>query len=286
MNDLLKPKRTRNLIKTNESLKRIFTIMQTVHLTLFIYAVLFSILSGSFNFYFFFLNIFKIIIFAVMCYTMVYILFDDQRTMTKWQEKAERDNIFLGKWFFSLIESSKVFVPSIVLLLILNFTSFKASLENRFIENNPGALSPFSYNPNIIEGILIGTIIILSLLMIFSAPYWSVARFFTINGYIQEKKLVKVKGKQFMFALLFQLLLLIIFTIVLDGMFIEIRHGDIYDHWGIFFTLLEGRAYIILLIQVCLLLILNIIYFLDGWKQMKKRENFVELSKIQVDISY
>ncbi|MHA1550552.1 MAG: hypothetical protein ACTSQC_01250 [Candidatus Heimdallarchaeaceae archaeon] len=42
--------------------------------------------------------------------------------------------------------------------------------------------------------------------------------------------MVKAKGKPFIFALLCQLLPLILFTIVLDIMFVEIKHGDIYNY--------------------------------------------------------
>ncbi|GAH23874.1 unnamed protein product, partial [marine sediment metagenome] len=211
---------------------------------------------------------------------------DDYKIITKWKEKGERNKVFVGKWLFALIESSKIFIFSLIILLIMNLTTFVTSLENRFIENNPGALSPFSYTPNIIEGVLIGVIILLSLLMIFTAPYWSVARFFTITGYLHDKKMVKAKGKPFVFALLFQILPVILFTIVLDGMFVEIRHGDIYGNWGKLYTLLEGRAYYILLIQISLLLVLNLVYFFDGRRLMKNRENFVDSDEFNVEKIY
>ncbi len=282
MDDLASPKRTRSHIRSKEGLKQRFRGLQSVHFTVFIYILLFSIFNSSFNFYFFFLNIFKVFVFVVVCYTLVYVLLDEYKIVAKWMEPEARNKISRGKWLFALIEASKVFIPSCIILLIMNLTNFVAGIENRFIENNPGALSPFSYSPNIIEGVLIGVIILLSLIMIFTAPYWSVARFFTITGYLHDKKVVKAKGKPFIFALLFQLLPLILFTIVLDRMFVEIKHGDIYSHWGNLFNLLEGRAYIALIIQASLLLVLNLIYFFDGWRLMKKRENFVDSDYLKV----
>jgi hypothetical protein len=286
MDELANPKRTRVVIRSNMGLKNRHSAFKAIHVILLVYILLFSMVNGSFNFYYFFMNIFKVISFIVVIYTMVYVLFDEHEILAKWNEKKDRHKVFTGKWLYALIQSAIVFVPSCIILLIINLSNFASSLENNFLLDNPGALSPFSYTPDIIEGILIGLIILLSLLMIFTAPYWSVARFFTIIGYLHPKKTVKVKSKPFIFALLFQMFPLILFTIVLDGMFVEIRHGDIYNHWGNLFTLLEGRAYIVLLIQMSLLLIMNLVYFLDGRRLMKKRENFIELEEINVERSY
>jgi len=278
MNSLTSPKRTMNFIRSNEGLRNRFNSMQfSVGVTFFIYIFFFSILNCSFNFYYFFLDSLKAFIFIVVCYTLVYVLFDHESIVLKWKNKDDRIKIFLGKWSLSLIQASKIFILSIILLLIIHLSGSVKKLENRFFENYPDKPSPFSYSPNIIEGLLIGLIIVLALFTMFTAAYWSVARFITITGYLNEKKLVKAKTKPFILGLFLQLPLLLIFTIILDGMFMEIKNGDIHNNWNRLYPLLEGREYFILIIQAILLFILNLLYFIDGYQKMMKREDFVKI---------
>ncbi len=248
-------------------------VRYTLPLTFIIYTMIFSIIRGNYNFYYFFLNSPKVIILLVIIITFFNIIFDYPEAINIWRNKEDWLEFFVVKWILAVKEAIiRIFIPSVLLLILFHIFAVE-TLEARFIERHPTISSPFVYTPTFLEGSLIILIIVLQLVMIFCAAYWSVSRFLSVQGYNHEQQAIFFDVKSFLIVFLIHFsLLIILFSIVIDSMFFEIKHEDMYNNWKVIYPFFKDRAYLILLIQASVLFLLNLFYFIDGKRMMIKRE--------------
>ncbi len=274
MEGLSSPHRTLGYVKT----KKMRGVPFTGYLTFLFAIILFANFAVFFNFYFYLLTAPKIIIMALMFLTFIFTLCESFDVTTKWKDKKQRKSIFVGKWLLSLREVTiKVILPSICILLFFHLSGYVKKLEENFMLQHPLNPSPFAYTPLVIEGVLIIVIVLLQLGLVYLFPFWGIARFFTIKRYNFKKDLFEentIRPNLLpMLILLFVInILTLIYLISLERAFLIIKHGDIHNNYETLYPILKDQAYLILLAEALLLLIMNIFFFFDGRRAFNTKD--------------
>lgn len=139
------------------------------------------------------------------------------------------------------------------------------------------------YIPSPVEGILYAFIMLIQLVSPVVAIYWQYARCTKVIGFDSEKDLFKTEWWSFLYFLF--VFLWIFFTAFLDYVHFNLLYPDVYPS----FNILEGsifseQPYLYLIVQLAILVVLNLFFFIDGLLANKFRKNFKEEALLPPDI--
>ncbi|NHJ87605.1 MAG: hypothetical protein FK734_19245 [Asgard group archaeon] len=274
-------KRTKFLIKTSDYWKRkLIKFRISLYVILIIVAFVCSMVTGNFNAYFYFLDIFKVVIFCALLWASAYFIVADKETFENWNNPSFRKKDLLGKLVLAAFEGIIFLLISTIIFAIFRFSGFPYQYVT---EHFPGGAtaSPLRYTPSVIDGILIAGIIILQIITIFSSIYWYYARCWKIIGFNEEKKIIKI-SLRFLIGLIINISFWMFSTVILDQVYFNFIYPEAYPN----FHLLENsifatKPYLFLILQLVSIILLNIFYVIDGIVANKRRTNFIEIDPIE-----
>ncbi|MHA1346123.1 MAG: hypothetical protein ACTSO3_07005 [Candidatus Heimdallarchaeaceae archaeon] len=277
MNDLHSPKRTRKIMKTYRDLRQLILLGRIILLLPFLILIIpFSIFKGFGNLYFFFLSISPFIVAYIFNFSIIYLVVDDYNIINRWSERKSRIDIFKGKVILSMIEGLFLLLVSLAILGFCYLINFPQSLDTNYRANNEGLESPFSYQPSVIDSLLLFIIIALSIVAIFSSIYWLYMRFTQITGYNSTKKILRLKKSRISVGWLVQSAIwFFIIPILCNILFIDICYPELSESWSVLKQWYSDSPYLILVFQIILILFINIFTFIDGIYANRHRKNFV-----------
>ncbi|MHA1815855.1 MAG: hypothetical protein ACTSX1_07600, partial [Candidatus Heimdallarchaeaceae archaeon] len=236
----------------------------------------FSIFKGFGNLYFFFLSISPFILAYIFNFSIIYLVVDDYNIINRWSERKSRIDIFKGKVILSMIEGLFLLLVSLAILGFCYLINFPQSLDTNYRANNEGLESPFSYQPSVIDSLLLFIIIALSIVAIFSSIYWLYMRFTQITGYNSTKKILRLKKSRISVGWLVQSAIwFFIIPILCNILFIDICYPELSESWSVLKQWYSDSPYLILVFQIILILFINIFTFIDGIYANRHRKNFV-----------
>ncbi|MHA1186952.1 MAG: hypothetical protein ACTSSK_08790 [Candidatus Heimdallarchaeota archaeon] len=236
-----------------------------------------SIFSLSFNPIFFFLSMLKFMVAFSSVLFFGYLVIGNSTHLTKFQDKTTRKKEFVGRILHLLKDIGIMFIILSTIFGIIHITGLPKYIEGNFQTENPALEFPLSYQPISLELVLIILIIITLLLSLFTLNYWIYSRCTQYIGYNEDKKILKLNIPRALIgycinAIIFGILL----TFILDDLFVATKFPDIIASWDKFDTFFASNAYILLIIELTIIVILNSFFIIDGFLANKFRKNFVE----------
>ncbi|MBY9000856.1 MAG: hypothetical protein KGD64_08090 [Candidatus Heimdallarchaeota archaeon] len=279
MNDLSSPRRTRKIMKMYRDSRQLILLGRIIFLPLFLVAIIpFSIFQGFGNLYFFFLSISPFIITYIFSFSIIYLMVDDYNVINKWNERKSRIDIFKGKVILSVIEGIFLLIISLAILGFCYLTNFPQSLDTTYRANNVGLESPFSYQPSLLDILLLFIIIALSIVAIFSSIYWLYMRFMQITGYNSKRKILSIKASRIAIGWIVQSIIwFIVIPVLCNVLFIDICYPALSESWSVLKQWYSDSPYLILVFQIIILLFINVLTFIDGIYANRNRKNFVTM---------
>ncbi|MBN1330664.1 MAG: hypothetical protein JXA54_14415, partial [Candidatus Heimdallarchaeota archaeon] len=232
-------------IKENKLALRKSRIVTNLSIILLVFA--FSIASGSFSPFYFFLNSTKMILFISSIMALAYISIGDLAEVNDWNVRTNRKSLVAARTFHVLKEILLMFIISCVLFGIIHLSGLPRKMEADFLVENPGQTFPLKYRPVGIELALLVLIYIFQLVSCFTSIYWLYLRTTQFVGFSEKKKTLQINLKRFLFAVIFAFVSwFIINCIILDELFIATKFPGILASWSKFETVFASHAYVLL----------------------------------------
>jgi len=242
-----------------------------------------SMFSGGFNPIYFFLNALKIILIFSVFFSFFYLVIGNLDSAKLWLNKSTRKKEILGRILHVVKESIILFGVSSGIFALFHISGFPKQLETSFIDENPTLAFPLSYSPTLLELFLLLAIFVSLLLTFFTFSYWLYSRCAQYTGYNEQKKILKFNLKRILIgfainAFIFSTILAFFF----DEFFIATKFPMILARWSKYETIFSSNAYIILVLELVIIVVLNIFYIIDGLIANCRRQNFLNLELIDV----
>jgi len=241
-----------------------------------------SIFSLSFNPLFFFLSMLKFIVAFSTILFLGYIVIGDTNYLSRIQDKSIRKKEVIARILHLMKDVTIMILILSAIYGILYATGLPKYIEANFLAENPTLEFPLRYKPSNIELILIISIIIIQLLSLFNLNYWIYTRGTQYTGYNNEKKILKLKISRAIIGYVINAIIFgILLTFIMDDFFVATKFPDIMASWDKFDAIFTSNAYILLVIELVMILILNLYYIVDGYLANKLRMNFVKIDVIE-----
>lgn len=273
-------KRIRFIIKQSAYWKKRFIGLRIgLYIAGFVLAFVFSMSTGIFNVYYYFLNILKIVFFFSIFMAMAYFIVSDKETYDNWHDRSYRNKDLQGKLILAVIEGILFLIISTAILGFFYLSGFPYEYEQNNFPGGPST-SPLRFIPSPLERMLFAFIIVLQVVVLFTSIYWYYSRCFKVIGFNKYKKIIKVDYK-FLIALFINVLIWGLLTVYLDNAYFNFIYPDAYPN----FHFLDGsifstQPYLYLLVQLGLLVAFNLFYIIDGILANKRRTNFIEIDPL------
>ena len=195
----------------------------------------------------------------------IYLLMVDRQTAENWQDRSNRNKNLKGKFLHLAIDGSLLFVVSLLVLGIMYLTGTTRKMDDVEISLGSGGILTRTYIPHSIEAILIGSLITILLLSIFTTIFWFYNRCMVINSYSTKKKMMNAEPKRMIFCLVINWIIWgILLPILLDLAFLNVKFPWNFPVHFLFEKAFEQNPYYILLIQLVVIILLNLFYIIDG----------------------
>jgi len=242
----------------------------------------FSIVIGGGNLFYYFLDILKIVFVISTSMALVYFAVADIEDYENWDQQSYRRKALKEKLLLSLLEGVLFFILASALLGIVYLIGLPVAREQAYLQDHSGEY-PLRYIPSSVEGILYAFIMLTQLISPVVAIYWQYARFTKVIGFDREKNLFKTEWWSLLYFLF--VFLWIFFTAFLDYVYFNLLYPDVYPN----FNILEGsifseQPYLYLILQLAVLVVLNLFFFIDGLLANKFRKNFKEEALLSPEI--
>ena len=191
----------RFLIKQNTRLKnRLLGTRIGFYVFFSIIVFISSISLGTFNVYYFFLNVFN----HFVCFTIFiagfYILIGSKDAIENWQVASLRKEDMFAKLQLSLFEGALFLVFQFILFGIFYLTGLPKTYEQTYLSQFTGEC-PISYIPTYQEAIIYGFIIFLTIISLFTSIFWLYSRCVTFTGFNDEENLFKINPTKMLLAI-------------------------------------------------------------------------------------
>jgi len=263
-------KSTKKRVKTNPKAKSSITLVEILGL--------FFLMTAGFawtdlNFYFFSLLALKMYIIIAILMMALATFADSRDIFQAWRSYEARERLVKGKILFTFIESIKILAICFIVLAFLHISGIISYWEKNKEKFSHIIVS--HYQPNIIEALIFVLIWVLSIIVLICAMLWFCARFIQIKGYSIETNLLKLKGSKiiiggFIIGIIFWGLLGFI-----DLSFIEVKTGGHFAGSEYLQSLMASLEPWLLPIESFFLAILSILFWFDGVRMLRKRNDFV-----------
>jgi len=234
-----------------------------------------SIVIGGGNIFYYFLDILKIVFVVSTSMALVYFAIADKEDYENWHLRSYRSKVLKEKLLLALLEGVFFLILATALLGIVYIVGLPYAREQDFLLEHLSAY-PLRYIPSPVEGILYAFIMLIQLVSPIAGIYWQFSRCTKVIGFDSEKNIFKTEWWLFLYFPF--VLLWIFFTAFLDYVYFNLLYPDVFPN----FNILEGsifseQPYLYLVLQLSVLVVLNLFFFIDGILANKFRKNFKEL---------
>ncbi len=259
-------KQTRTIIRSDEKLKlQVINNRFMLLLLHILFIIIFSMIMVSFNIFFFIISFLKYLILYCLSMSTIYLLMVDRKTAENWQDRSNRNKNLKGKFLHLAIDGSLLFVVSLLVLGIMYLTGTTRKMDDVEISLGSGGILTRTFIPHSIEAILIGSLITILLLSIFTTIFWFYNRCMVITSYSTKKKMMNAEPKRMIFCLVINWIIWgILLPILLDLAFLNVKFPWNFPVHFLFEKAFEQNPYYILLIQLVVIILLNLFYIIDG----------------------
>lgn len=264
-NELISLKQMRIYLKNRLEFKK---IIYPIRIFILFFLILFGFSWSHVNIYFYLFSFSKILIVFGVCLFTIYFITDKKDALEYWKIPNRRKELVKSKCLYSFIEIIIIFSTCLIIYFILYISGGIKYWDEKFGGDGTSLVS--FYQPNIWEGLAIGVVFILTLSAVWAAMYWFVGRFIQIEGYNEERQIVKIKLSKFLMCMG---ILVLIFWLIFGGIdlaYIRILTGGSFEGIIVIKNLLEPIVHWIPLIEVPFLIFLNAIFYIDGRKSLRK----------------
>jgi len=205
---------------------------------------------------------------------------DKPETALYWKDPEKRAMILNIKMKQSFFETIVIFIVNFIILV---FTPITGAL-NFLYENESNIRFISYYQPTFLEAVLITIIIILSFIAIWTSMYWFAGRFLQIKEYSNRLKRFVLKTSSVYICLMILLLIFWGAFYIGDFLFREVKiDGNFRDME--FLKDFTQRYYLwILTGEIFILLGINLLFYFNGDKNLRERDNFILLDKEKSEI--
>ncbi|KKN17859.1 hypothetical protein LCGC14_0961540 [marine sediment metagenome] len=208
------------------------------------------------------------------------IIYDTPETLSYWRDPEKRVLLASTKIKQTFFETLIVFIVNAIILVVtittkaLNFI-YEHPLNVRFISY---------YQPTFLETILIVIIMLLSLIAIWTSMYWFIGRFLQIKEYSKSLKIFILKPLNVFICLIIVLTIFLGVLYMLDSLFIEVKVDGDFENIE-FLRDFSKKNYIwILFGEMFVLSGINLVFYFNGAKKLRERNNFIQSEKEKSDI--
>lgn len=269
------------MIKQSDYWKKRFLALRIgLYLASIILAFPFSMSTGLFNIYYYFLDILKIVIFFSMSLATVYSIVSDRETYDNWHDRSYRNKDLQGKLVLAVLEGILFLIVSTLILGIFHLSGFPYEYEQKNFPGDPST-SPLRFIPSPLEGMLFAFIILLQVVALFTSIYWYYSRCFKVIGFNKYKKIIKIDFIRFMLGLVINMLIWVLSPILLDNAYFNFIYPDAYPNSHFLEgSIFASQPYLYLLVQLGILVALNLFYIIDGIIANKRRTNFIDIDPL------
>jgi len=258
---------------------RIFFFIATT--TFVIYESIFSL---SFNPIFFFLSILKFTLAFGIILFLGYLAIGERTSLVEINDKSKRKKHMIARMLLALRDIGIVLIILSTIFGIIHLTGLPLTIKENFQIENPGLEFPLDYQPTSLELVLIILIILLLLVSHFTLNYWFFARCIQYLGYNDEKQIFKIKISRALTGFLINALVIgVSLVFIFDDLFVATKFPDFLASWDKYDGVFTENAYIILIFELVLLVLLNTFYIIDGFLANKFRTNFLFSGKLNSD---
>ena len=236
---------------------------------IFIMIGLFGITWSHFNIFYYLLAFSKIMTLFTFCELILYIIFGSEKEIDMWRDIAQRNKILREKMINAFIKVYLLYGFCIFLLLTLPLTGITDYWQKNII--NPGPSLVSSFEPDVIEGIIIILNFIFSVLVSWNGMYFFAGGYFEIKEYDFEKKFIKIKLSGFLKTAFIYALIFWIFFGSLDLIFIHILENSPMKGTEFIKTFLKPYVHWIPIFEIPILISLNLIFYFYGKRNFKNK---------------
>ncbi|MGC9778857.1 MAG: hypothetical protein HZR80_06400 [Candidatus Heimdallarchaeota archaeon] len=274
-------KRTRFMIKQSNYWKKRFLALRIgLYLAGIILAFAFSMATGIFNVYYYFLDILKIVIFVSIIMATAYFIVGDKEMYVNWHDRSYRNKDLQGKLVLAVLEGMLFLIVSTAILGIFYLFGFPYEYEQKNFTGGPST-SPLRFIPSPLEGMLFAFIIVLQVVALFTSIYWYYSRCWKVIGFNKYKKVIKIDLIRSMSGLTINVLIWALSPIQLDNAYFNFIYPDAYPNFHFLdSSIFSSQPHLYLLVQLGLLVALNLFYIIDGIIANKRRTNFIDIDPL------
>ncbi len=260
--------RTRSYVRKNKNIRK-YKIMAN---GIIIFACVFAAGAWSyFNYYFYMLIILKFLVVASIPLHAISLVADSEEIIEYWKKGTYRKKIIREKLFYTAYQLIVLFLVSLAIFSLFHLTGMVDRWEAK------GILTPSYYNPSAIEGVLIATVCLLSVLTMWLSAYWYSGSFAKIKRFSKEKGSIVFDNLAY-FALATGIVFLLFYIglyLFLDDPFITLKAGGSFEGELFLKTIAETLGYWTFVIEIGVLVLINLIFYLMGRRGLNTRTNFV-----------
>ncbi len=244
----------------------------------------FSMASGFFNIYYYFLGILKTVIAFSILMAVGYFIVSDRETYKEtynnWHDSTYRNKDIQGKLMLAVIEGLLFLVISTVIFGLFYLSGFPYDHEQKHFPGDTGR-SPLRFSPSQIEGVLFAFIIFLHVVALFTSIYWIYARCFKVIGFNKYKKIIFLDIKRLVFLIIGNFLFWNFSSLFLDHVYFNFIYPDAFANFHFLDdSLFASKPYLYLIMQLGILVAVNLFYIIDGTIANKYRTNFIDVDPL------
>jgi len=254
----------RKYLKQRTELKK---VLYPVRLTILVFLILLGFAWSHVNFYFYIFIFTKILIVFGVCLFTIYAITDEKEVLEFWKTAEKRRKVVRTKMIYSTIETLTLFSICLFVFFIL----WVSGAIRYWDEKYGGGENPLVslYQPDVWEILTIGAVFVLTLLAVWTSMYWFSGCFLKIKGYDEERKIIKIKLSKFLICIS---ILVVVFWIIFGGIdliYIRIKIGGSFEGIQALKNLLEPYVDWIPIVEIPVLVLFNIFFFLSGMKGLR-----------------
>ncbi len=261
-------RRTRSYVRKNKNIRKYKILMNSI----IIFACVIPAGAWSyFNYYFYMLIILKFLVVASIPLHAISLVADSEEIIEYWKDGTYRKKIIREKLFYTAYQLIVLFLVSLAIFSIFHLTGMVDRWETQ------GILTPSYYNPSAIEGVLIAIVCLLSVVTMWLAAYWHSGSFAKIKRFSKEKESVVFDNLAYL-ALATGIVFLLFYIglyLFLDDPFITLKAGGSFEGELFLKTIAETLGYWTFVIEIGVLVLINLVFYLMGRRGLNTRTNFV-----------
>ena len=261
-------RRTRSYVRKNRNIRQYKNMMNSI---IIVSCVLAAGAWSYFNFYFYILTILKFLVIASLPLHAISLAADSEEIVEYWKDGTYRKKIIREKLFYTAYQLIVLFLVSLAIFSLFHLTGMVDRWETK------GILTPSYYTLSAIEGVLIAIVCLLSVVTMWTSAYWYTGYFAKIKRFSKEKGSI-VLDKLAYLALAIVIVFLLFYVglyLFLDDPFITLKAGGSFEGELFLKTIAETLGYWTFVIEIGVLVVINLVFYLMGRRGLKTRTNFV-----------